>query len=213
MPKESAEPNLTPLLDIVFQLITFFMLVINFASDNYDRASICPTPARPGRWKTPSASSEDRLVLNIDKDGNLLTGNEVQPLQRGDQGDQASGRPGEAQPQGGGREARPGDQRPADDDHPPGRQGRRLSSVLSLIKTASPTGFRKFALKAMMTWTDRPVRVQLRLEGDAPVKRRVASLKGRRSRTVPVAPMLDMAFQLLTFFILTYRACRSRGSS
>ncbi|MGZ3382424.1 MAG: ExbD/TolR family protein, partial [Isosphaeraceae bacterium] len=30
-----AEPNLTPLLDVVFQLITFFMLVINFAADNY----------------------------------------------------------------------------------------------------------------------------------------------------------------------------------
>ena len=26
-----AEPNLTPLLDVVFQLITFFMLVINFS--------------------------------------------------------------------------------------------------------------------------------------------------------------------------------------
>ena len=27
-----AEPNLTPILDMVFQLITFFMLVINFKS-------------------------------------------------------------------------------------------------------------------------------------------------------------------------------------
>ena len=31
-----AEPNLTPLLDVVFQLITFFMLLINFSNDNYD---------------------------------------------------------------------------------------------------------------------------------------------------------------------------------
>ena len=31
-----AEPNLTPLLDVVFQLITFFMLVINFSNDNFD---------------------------------------------------------------------------------------------------------------------------------------------------------------------------------
>ena len=31
-----AEPNLTPLLDVVFQLITFFMLVINFSQDNFD---------------------------------------------------------------------------------------------------------------------------------------------------------------------------------
>ncbi len=28
----NAEPNLTPMLDMVFQLVTFFMLVINFKS-------------------------------------------------------------------------------------------------------------------------------------------------------------------------------------
>ena len=42
-----AEPNLTPLLDVVFQLITFFMLVINFSKDNYD-----------ARIKLPVAGSE-----------------------------------------------------------------------------------------------------------------------------------------------------------
>ncbi len=45
----SAEPDLTPLLDIVFQLITFFMLVINFTADNYDRRVHLPVAgsARP----------------------------------------------------------------------------------------------------------------------------------------------------------------------
>jgi biopolymer transport protein ExbD len=32
----NAEPNLTPILDMVFQLITFFMLVINFKSAAMD---------------------------------------------------------------------------------------------------------------------------------------------------------------------------------
>ena len=32
----TAEPNLTPILDLVFQLITFFMLVINFKSAQLD---------------------------------------------------------------------------------------------------------------------------------------------------------------------------------
>ena len=32
----SAEPNLTPILDMVFQLITFFMLVINFKTAAMD---------------------------------------------------------------------------------------------------------------------------------------------------------------------------------
>lgn len=33
---QKAEPNLTPILDMVFQLITFFMLVINFKSASMD---------------------------------------------------------------------------------------------------------------------------------------------------------------------------------
>ena len=31
-----AEPNLTPMLDMVFQLVTFFMLVINFKANQID---------------------------------------------------------------------------------------------------------------------------------------------------------------------------------
>ena len=69
----SAEPNLTPLLDVVFQLITFFMLVINFSTDNYDQRVRLPVAgsARPLEEGDKSAS-EDRLVLNIDKQGHLL---------------------------------------------------------------------------------------------------------------------------------------------
>jgi biopolymer transport protein ExbD len=67
-----AEPNLTPLLDVVFQLITFFMLVINFSADNYDvrvRLPVAATamPPEPGK-----ALDEQRLVFNIDKAGRLL---------------------------------------------------------------------------------------------------------------------------------------------
>ena len=48
-PNMQAEPNLTPLLDVVFQLITFFMLVINFSNDNYDQRVRLPVAgsARP----------------------------------------------------------------------------------------------------------------------------------------------------------------------
>jgi len=44
-----AEPNLTPLLDVVFQLITFFMLLINFSTENYDQRVRLPVAgtARP----------------------------------------------------------------------------------------------------------------------------------------------------------------------
>ncbi len=49
------------------------------------------------------------------------------------------------------------------------------------------------------------------LEGDAPVKRRGRKSEGEEGPQVPVAPMLDMAFQLLTFFVLTYRAAPVEG--
>jgi biopolymer transport protein ExbD len=47
--KARAEPNLTPILDMVFQLITFFMLVINFKANLMDKAMDLPVigSARP----------------------------------------------------------------------------------------------------------------------------------------------------------------------
>ena len=75
-----AEPNLTPLLDVVFQLITFFMLVINFTSENYDRRVHLPVAGSARPVEDTQQVSEDRLVLNIDKDGHLLVGGQAQSL-------------------------------------------------------------------------------------------------------------------------------------
>ncbi len=61
-----AEPNLTPLLDVVFQLITFFMLMINFSSDNYDRRVTLPVAGSARPVEDDQQVAEDRLVLNID---------------------------------------------------------------------------------------------------------------------------------------------------
>lgn len=75
-----AEPNLTPLLDVVFQLITFFMLVINFTADNYDRRVHLPVAGSARPVEDSQRISEDRLVLNVDRDGHLLVGNQAQPV-------------------------------------------------------------------------------------------------------------------------------------
>jgi biopolymer transport protein ExbD len=64
-----AEPNLTPLLDVVFQLITFFMLCINFSQDNNDQRIRLPVA---GSAQPSEGMAEDRLILNVDRDGNLL---------------------------------------------------------------------------------------------------------------------------------------------
>jgi biopolymer transport protein ExbD len=64
-----AEPNLTPILDMVFQLITFFMLVMNFKSAEMDLSLELPVvgSARP----VDSKGQRDLLVLNIESTGNL----------------------------------------------------------------------------------------------------------------------------------------------
>ncbi|HEX8200426.1 MAG TPA: biopolymer transporter ExbD [Isosphaeraceae bacterium] len=72
----SAAPNLTPLLDVVFQLITFFMLVINFSNENYDQRIRLPV-AGSARPVDKEQVARDRLILNIDRDGRLLMGGEV----------------------------------------------------------------------------------------------------------------------------------------
>jgi biopolymer transport protein ExbD len=60
------------LLDVVFQLITFFMLVINFTNDNYDQRIKLPVAGSARPLDDPRAAEEDRLVLNIDNHGDLL---------------------------------------------------------------------------------------------------------------------------------------------
>ncbi len=71
-----AEPNLTPLLDIVFQLITFFMLVINFSQDTYDQRVRLPV-AGSAQPIEAGKVDRDRLVLNIDSEGRLLMSGRV----------------------------------------------------------------------------------------------------------------------------------------
>lgn len=78
----NAEPNLTPLLDVVFQLITFFMLVVNFSADNYDKNVKLPIADSARPIDDPTDSRVDRLVLNVDRDGRLLEAGEAQPLHK-----------------------------------------------------------------------------------------------------------------------------------
>ena len=73
-----AEPNLTPILDMVFQLITFFMLVINFKTASMDMSLRLPAvgSARPAEIR-----GIDLVVLNVDRRGTLrVFGNEIRDI-------------------------------------------------------------------------------------------------------------------------------------
>jgi len=61
-----AEPNLTPLLDVVFQLITFFMLVVNFSTENYDQRVRLPVAESARPVEDSQQIAEDRFCVGAD---------------------------------------------------------------------------------------------------------------------------------------------------
>lgn len=76
----AAEPNLTPILDMVFQLITFFMLVVSFKAASMDPGIRLPVlgSARPSWQET----DQKFVVLNIDKSGELRVYGQVCDLEQ-----------------------------------------------------------------------------------------------------------------------------------
>jgi biopolymer transport protein ExbD len=143
-----AEPNLTPLLDVVFQLITFFMLVINFTTDNYDQRVRLPVAGTARPAEEAAKAAEDRLVLNVDKEGHLLINGEVLPTHRAvaeikRQADLVR------------RNLRAAGLKPGKDGSLPttivlrADKDTPFSMLYSLISACQSNGFFKFALKAM----------------------------------------------------------------
>lgn len=67
---EDGAPNLTPLLDLVLQLIMFFMITINFVQVDQLSKDVKLPVAQAATILDQSA--EDWIFLNMDKDGKLL---------------------------------------------------------------------------------------------------------------------------------------------
>jgi biopolymer transport protein ExbD len=146
---DKAEPNLTPLLDVVFQLITFFMLVINFSSENYDARVRLPVAgsARPVE-EGDKAAVEDRLVLNVDRQGHMLMSGRVLTSTQAIQEIKHQADLVKLNARAAGIKPDPSGGLPtaiilrADRDTP-------FSSIYTLITACQANGFRKFVLKAM----------------------------------------------------------------
>ena len=67
------EPDMTPMIDIVFQLLTFFMVAINFENTKADERVKLPIDALA---KPPETKLDNELLLNVGfhrtQDGNIL---------------------------------------------------------------------------------------------------------------------------------------------
>jgi biopolymer transport protein ExbD len=139
---DTAEPNLTPMLDMVFQLVTFFMMVINFQAASLDMTLNLPVI---GSASPVDKGSEDLLVLNVNKAGMVMMfGNEQEPISFV----QKMARDARVKLELSGKKVKKGEELPTlvvvRSDL--GTPFELLNKVLTECQTE---GFRKFALRAM----------------------------------------------------------------
>lgn len=80
---DKCEPNLTPLLDVVLQLLMFFMITVNFVSEQVNENIKLPTAqsARPMK-----KTIVDVLYLNLNSEGLLEVPGKERPLGMGEWG-------------------------------------------------------------------------------------------------------------------------------
>jgi biopolymer transport protein ExbD len=144
--QERGEPNLTPILDMVFQLITFFMLVINFKAAALDLSLKLPVvgTARPVNTQGKS----DLLILNVDSKGDVKAGGQSRPNIEGYIRTEAMASVLRAKREHPDLDLNVGDELPstvvvrADRATP-------FKMLNRVIKICQDNGFRHFALKAM----------------------------------------------------------------
>jgi biopolymer transport protein ExbD len=69
---DTCEPNLTPLLDVVLQLVMFFMLCANFVMDQVNETVKLPDAIAA---KAVDRDADNFVILNVDAAGRVLIGN------------------------------------------------------------------------------------------------------------------------------------------
>ncbi len=68
---KAAEPNLTPLLDMVLQLVMFFMLCANFVVEQSSKSIALPEALAA---RALDKSTQNFLMLNVDAKGSVQVG-------------------------------------------------------------------------------------------------------------------------------------------
>jgi biopolymer transport protein ExbD len=70
---EKCEPNLTPLLDVVLQLVMFFMLCANFVMEQVNEQIKLPSAIEA---RALDKSVKNYIILNVDAEGKITVGND-----------------------------------------------------------------------------------------------------------------------------------------
>jgi biopolymer transport protein ExbD len=72
------EGDLTPMIDMTFQLIAFFMVLINFSQSEQDKRILLPTSELA---KPPDGMIEHPLTLHVTEQGDVIIGGRVVSLE------------------------------------------------------------------------------------------------------------------------------------
>ena len=135
-------PNLTPLLDVVLQLITFFMMLVHFGTRIEGANRLVKLPVTPAALPGGDLAF-DRLAVSLDDRGRLIVGGEAREGGAAESwwADQAAGRRGGLENLGG----------PAEEELPTVvivRADRRASygAVRRTLAAAQKQGFAHFSL-------------------------------------------------------------------
>ncbi len=73
----SAEPDMTPMIDMTFQLIAFFMVLLNFGEGEVDARIKLPSSQLA---KPPEAALVSPLVLQLTSDDKVIFSGETLPI-------------------------------------------------------------------------------------------------------------------------------------
>lgn len=136
------EADLTPILDMVFQLITFFMLVMNFKAAAFDMTLKLPVVG--SAMPIDTKGQEELLILNLSPTGDLTVYGEKVEM-TGYIAEEA--RVSRMTAKGKGMDVKDGEELPTmivirSDE------AARFKDLYGVIKTCQDHGYRKFALKA-----------------------------------------------------------------
>ena len=131
----SAEGDMTPMIDMTFQLIAFFMVLINFAEGDQDQRIKLPSSELA---KPPDAPVEAPLILQLTEQGTVLMGGDRVPI-----ADMTRHLRTEAEI------IKRQEKRPADASVIiRADRGTKTGMVQELIKKCQEQGFEKFSLRA-----------------------------------------------------------------
>ena len=131
----TAEGDMTPMIDMTFQLIAFFMVLLNFAEGDQDARIKLPSSELA---KPPEAALEAPLILQLTEQGNVLVIGDSVPV-----GEMGRYLRTEA-------ELIKRQQKPVADASVVIRadRGTKTGLVQELIKKCQEVGFEKFSLRA-----------------------------------------------------------------